>query len=76
MQKANASPAEMRKIVTKSEGAEILMLQIKEFAGVEKIPVQIQLIQIGPLSLIGVPGEPFAKTFLVYKERTKPRKVH
>jgi hypothetical protein len=27
------------------------------------------------LSLVGVPGEPFSKTFLDIKERTRPKKI-
>ncbi len=75
MQAANAPAAEMRKIVTKSEGAEILLLQIKHFEGKEKLQADIQHLQIGTLSLIGVPGEPFSKTFLDIKEQTNPEKV-
>jgi neutral ceramidase len=75
MQQANTPPAEMRKIVTKTEGAEILLLQIEQFAGQTKIPAKVHQLQIGPLSLVGVPGEPFSKTFLDIKERTKPEKV-
>ena len=72
LKKAGASPAEMRKLVTKIEGAEMLILQIKEFAGKIRLQSFIQLIQIGALSLIGVPGEPFSKTFLDIKEQIKP----
>jgi neutral ceramidase len=75
MQKSNAPAGEIRKIVTKTEGAEILLLQIKQFEGKEKLQASLQQIQIGPLSLIGVPGEPFSKTFLDIKEQTSPRKV-
>lgn len=74
-QKANAPAAEMRKIVTKTEGAEILLQQIRQFEGVKSLPARLQQLRIGPLSLVGVPGEPFSKTFLDIKERTNPKKI-
>jgi len=74
-QKANAPAAEMRKIVTKAEGAEILLQQIQQFEGVKSLPARLQQLRIGPLSLVGVPGEPFSKTFLDIKERTHPQNI-
>ena len=74
-QKANAPAAEMRKIVTKAEGAEILLQQIRQFESVKSLPAKLQLLRFGPLSLVGVPGEPFSKTFLDIKERTHPQKI-
>ncbi len=75
MQQKHAPAAELRKVITKIEGAETLLPQIKQFKGSEKFQASIQKIQIGPLSLIGVPGEPFSKTFLDIKDQTKPAKV-
>lgn len=75
LKKSSASLAELRKSTTKIEGAEILMLLVKEFSGKTKMQSFIQIIQIGPISLVGVPGEPFSKTFLDIKEQIKPRQA-
>ncbi len=75
MQAENAPVGELRKIVTKIEGIQVLLLQIKYFQGKEKLQSELQSIQVGPLHVITVPGEPFSKTFLDIKQRIQPSQV-
>ena len=75
LEKAGASAAEKRKLVTKIEGGEMLLIMVKELAGKTSLPASIQLIRIGTLSLAGVPGEPFSKTFLDIKEQIQPEQA-
>lgn len=75
MRAAQAPAAEMRKLVTKAEGAEILLQQSEQYAGKVELQAELQRIRVGPLTLIGVPGEPFSRTFLDIKEQTKPAQV-
>jgi len=72
MQAEGAPAGELRKIVTKIEGIEVLLLQIKYYKGKENLRSEIQHMQIGALHVIAVPGEPFSKTFLDIKERILP----
>ena len=72
LQAEHASSGELRKIITKIEGIEVLLLQIKYYKGKEKLQSELQSIQIGPLHIVAVPGEPFSKTFLDIKQRIQP----
>ena len=75
MRAEGASAGELRKIVTKIEGIEVLLLQIQYYKGKEKLQSQLQSIQLGPLHMVAVPGEPFSKTFLDIKQRVQPDAV-
>jgi hypothetical protein len=75
MRAEGVSAGELRKIVTKIEGIEVLLLQIQYYKGKEKLQSQMQHIQLGSLQMIAVPGEPFSKTFLDIKQRVKPDEV-
>ena len=72
LQAEGASAGELRKIVTKIEGIEVLLLQIKYYKGKEKLQSELQSIRIGSLRIVAVPGEPFSKTFLDIKQRISP----
>jgi hypothetical protein len=72
LEESGAPAAEKRKLVTKIEGGKMLQVQVEEFAGKTSLPAAIQLIQIGTLSLAGVPGEPFSRTFMDIKKQIQP----
>lgn len=72
MQAENAPSGQLRKIITKIEGAEVQLRQIEYYQGQSSLPAELQSYRIGLLHLVAVPGEPFSKTFLDIKESIKP----
>jgi Neutral/alkaline non-lysosomal ceramidase, N-terminal len=67
---AQAPHGEIRKATTRVEGATGQALLEKELAGRTNNQSQIQRLQIGGLSLVGVPGEPFTHTVLDIKKQS------
>jgi neutral ceramidase len=71
--KAEGAPSgELRKVITKTEGAEIQLRQIQFFKGQTSMQAELQDIRVGPLHVVAVPGEPFSKTFLDIKASIEP----
>jgi len=67
---AGASHGEIRRATTRVEGA-IGQAQMAEgFAGLTHHSSQVQLLEIGDLALVGLPGEPFTRTVLEIKQRS------
>jgi len=75
MQKNNQPMGEQRKLVTRIEGAEILMKLSELFAGQKSVPAEMQIRRVGDLVIITIPGEPFSKTVLDIKSHFQPSPV-
>ncbi len=73
MRKEEKPQGDLRKIITKIEGAELLKKQAELYGNQKSIPAELQCIQVGELFLAGIPGEPFSKTILDIKEEIKPK---
>jgi hypothetical protein len=72
MQAENAPSGQLRKVITKIEGAEVQLRQIEYFQGQTSQHAELQRFRIGTVYLVAVPGEPFSKTFLDIKAGVKP----
>ena len=57
-----AAHGEIRRATTRVEGAAGQRLMAKELGGRASNPSQIQVLSIGDLALVGLPGEPFTRT--------------
>ncbi len=62
LQAANAPSGEIRKAITRAEGAQGQVVMSKEFAGQTHFETEIQALHIGAMNLIALPGEPFTRT--------------
>jgi neutral ceramidase len=71
--RADRPPGEIRKAITKVEGAQIQLTRVQSEAHAAFVETQIQLIKIGPLALLAIPGEPFASTVLAIKAKSPIR---
>ncbi len=69
--RANNMPhGEIRKAVTRIEGAQTQLLMKQRFGNTTAVDTEVQLIKIGPLALLALPGEPFASTVLAIKAKS------
>lgn len=62
-----AAHGDIRRAITRVEGATGQALMAKELAGKSLNESQIQVLEVGDLTLVGVPGEPFTLTVLEIK---------
>jgi hypothetical protein len=69
-QAAHAAHGEIRQAITRVEGATGQLLLAKELAGKSSNASTLQLLEIGELALLAVPGEPFTSTVLDIKKRS------
>ena len=67
---AHASHGELRRAITRLEGAQGQALMAQELAGCRANRSQVQVLQIGELALVALPGEPFTPTVLEIKRRS------
>ncbi len=67
---AQAPHGEIRRAITRVEGATGQALLAKELAGRSNNQSQIHILEIGGLSLVGLPGEPFTRTVLDIKNQS------
>ncbi len=67
---SGSSHGEVRRAITRVEGATGQVLMAKEIAGQSSNSSQMQMLSIGDLGLIGIPGEPFTHTVLDIKEQS------
>ena len=67
---AGASHGELRKAITRVEGAAGQVKLAKESAGRTQSGGQVQVLKMADLALVGLPGEPFTRTVLEIKERS------
>lgn len=65
-----ATHGDVRRAHTRVEGAEGQALMSRELAGQTQRMSQVQLLRIGDLALLGLPGEPFSRTVLEIKQRS------
>ncbi len=70
MRAANEPPGEIRRAVTRVEGAQTQLLRNQSYGNTTSVITQIQLVKIGPLALLALPGEPFASTVLAIKAKS------
>jgi len=66
----NATASQMRIAQTRVEGAQAQLLMSKGFGNKKNMDSEIQLIQLGDLALITLPGEPFTRTVLEIKKQS------
>jgi hypothetical protein len=67
MQSAGLPHGEIRKAVTRVEGAQVQLSMIKNYGSSSFAETQVQVLRIGPLALVAIPGEPFTQTVLDIK---------
>lgn len=67
---AQVPHGEIRQAITRVEGATGQILLAKELAGRASIASYLQLVEIGELALLSVPGEPFTSTVLEIKKQS------
>jgi neutral ceramidase len=67
---AGAAPGEIRKATTRVEGATGQAQMAKALLGRSGNKSQIQVMEIGDLALVGLPGEPFTRTVLEIKQQS------
>jgi neutral ceramidase len=73
---ASGEPAgELRKAMTRAEGAQAQVMMAELYAGKQYLDSTIQAIRIGGLSLVGLPGEIFTATVLALKAMGTNRTV-
>ncbi len=65
-----AAHGQIRKAVTRVEGAQVQLLLVESMGGMTNIETQMQILQAGPLALVGVPGETFTHTVLSIKNHS------
>ncbi len=70
LRQANRPHGEIRKAITGVEGAQVQLARIQAGANVAFVETEVQLIRIGPLALLALPGEPFASTVLAIKAKS------
>jgi hypothetical protein len=70
LQSSGASHGELRRAMTRAEGALARELLIRELKGMDRMRSQLQVLGIGPLALAGLPGEPFTRIVLDIKSRS------
>ncbi len=70
MRANNMPPGEIRKAVTRLEGAQVQLTRKQRFGNATFVETEVQLIKIGPLALLALPGEPFASTVLAIKAKS------
>lgn len=63
-----ASHGDIRRAITRVEGATGQVIMVKEIAGRSSNISQMQMLSIGDLGLVGIPGEPFTHTVLDIKQ--------
>jgi neutral ceramidase len=67
---AGASHGDIRRATTRVEGATIQVILTKELAGRTHMETELQILKLGPLGLVGLPGEPFVRTVLDIKAKS------
>jgi neutral ceramidase len=70
LQQSGASHGEIRRAMTRAEGAVAREWLIRELNGMDRMHTQLQILEVGALSLVGLPGEPFTRIVLDIKARS------
>ena len=66
---------ELRKAMTRAEGAQAQMMMAELYAGKQYLESTIQVVRIGSLLLAALPGEVFTETVLALKARRSDRSI-
>ena len=75
MQKQGEPQGELRKLITKIEGAEIQLFLAHSFGAQKTVSIELQAFTIGDYRIFSIPGEPFSKTVIDIKEYFTPQPV-
>jgi hypothetical protein len=70
LEAAGAAHGEIRRAITRVEGAEGQALMARELEGQRSRHTQVQVLDLEAAVLVGLPGEPFTRTVLEVKERS------
>ena len=70
MQSTGLPHGEIRKAVTRVEGAQAQLSMIKNYGSTSFAETQVQVLHIGPLALVAMPGEPFTRTVMDIKAQS------
>jgi hypothetical protein len=70
LQAADAPHAEIRRAITRVEGAMAQRDMAQGLAGQSHRETEVQALRIGDLALVGLPGEPFTRTVAEIKARS------
>ncbi len=70
LQASGATHGEIRRAMTRAEGAVARQWLIRELSGTDRMHTQLQVLEVGTLSLVGLPGEPFTRIVLDIKARS------
>jgi neutral ceramidase len=71
LQAQGAASGEIRRAFTRLEGAMGQTEMARVFAGQSQRSSEVQVLEIGPLALVGLPGEPFTQLVLEIKQQSK-----
>jgi neutral ceramidase len=69
LQESGASHGVIRRAQTRLEGAVARQWLAQELKGLDRFQSQLQVLEVGPLALVGLPGEPFTRLVLDIKAR-------
>jgi hypothetical protein len=67
---AGLPAGEVRKAVTKLEGAQGQLDMAQSYADTKTVETQVQMLRIGPMALVTMPGEPFTHIVLEIKKHS------
>jgi len=67
---SGASHGDIRRATTRVEGASIQVILTSALAGRTHMETELQTLKLGPLGLVGLPGEPFVRTVLDIKAKS------
>jgi neutral ceramidase len=70
LKESGASHGDIRVATTRVQGAAIQVKLIEALEGRTNIETELQVLRIGPLALVGLPGEPFVRTVLDIKAKS------
>ncbi|HUH97708.1 MAG TPA: neutral/alkaline non-lysosomal ceramidase N-terminal domain-containing protein [Anaerolineales bacterium] len=70
MRAAGLPHGEIRKAVTRLEGAQAQLIMVQSAGDLDTTDTQVQVLRIGPLALAALPGEPFTRLVLEIKDRS------
>ena len=71
LQDSGAAHGEIRRAETRVEGATARQWLISELKGMDRFQSQLQVLEVGPLAMVGLPGEPFTRIVLEIKARSR-----
>jgi hypothetical protein len=75
MLEAGVEAGELRKAQTRAEGAQAQLMMAELYAGKQFLNSNLQIIRIGSLLLVGLPGEIFTETVLTLKGLRTDRSI-